>query len=157
MLSKSAQTIQDFLSAQNIPAQVIELPDSTRTADDAAKAIGCRPAQIVKSLIFKTKHTHKPILVLASGPNRVNEKLIAQAVNEEITKADADFVREKTGFAIGGIPPLGHKEKIETYIDADLLTHEILWAAAGTPHAVFSIYSTFLQSLTQGIILSIKL
>src|SRR5690349_19386712 len=140
-LSKSAQKVQDILSEKKMDVKVLELPASTRTAEEAAKAIGCEVAQIVKSLIFRTKHTNKPILVLASGINRVNEKLIAKAAGEEITKADADFTREVTGFAIGGIPPVGHKLKIETFIDEDLLKFKELWAAAGTPHAVFSINS----------------
>lgn len=86
----------------------------------------------------------------------MNEKRIAQALNEEIARADANFVREKTGFAIGGIPPIGHKEKLVTYIDTDLLSHTTLWAAAGTPHAVFSLPSATLQSLTDGKLLSIQ-
>lgn len=121
MLSRSAQSVQDVLSKKGINAKVIELPTSTRTAIDAANTIGCEVAQIVKSLIFRTKHTNKPILVLASGVNRVNEKLVAQAVGEEIVKADADFTREVTGFAIGGIPPVGHQQKIETFIDEDFM------------------------------------
>ena len=101
-------------------AEVIETPESTRSAEEAAKAIGCSVSQIVKSLIFCTVHTRKPILVLASGSNRVNEKRIAQYVGEEIAKATADFTKEVTGFAIGGIPPIGHKQNIPTYIDEDL-------------------------------------
>lgn len=150
MLSKSAQTVQDALSAKGLEIQVLELPASTRTAEDAAKAIGCQAAQIAKSLIFRSKNGHKPILVLASGINRVNEKTIATHVGEEIIKADADFTREVTGFAIGGIPPIGHKQKIETYIDQDLLNHQELWAAAGTPNSVFRISSSQLVEITEG-------
>lgn len=156
MLSKSAQSVQDALSKKGIEAKVVELPASTRTAEDAAKAIGCQVAQITKSLIFRTKHTSKPILVLASGINRVNEKTIARAIGEEIVKADADFTREVTGFAIGGIPPIGHKQKIDTYIDKDLLQYKELWAAAGTPNAVFSLKSSELEDLTGGTIIAIK-
>lgn len=156
MLSKSAQSVQDALSKKGISARVVELPASTRTADEAAKTIGCEVAQIVKSLIFRTKGSGKAILVLASGVNRVNEKAIAKQVGEEIGKADADFVRDITGFAIGGIPPVGHKHKIETYIDEDLLQHKELWAAAGTPNAVFNLDSALLQDLTDGKIISIK-
>ena len=156
MLSKSAQSVQDVLSKKGIDAKVIELPASTRTAIDAAKTIGCEVAQIVKSLIFRTKHTNKPILVLASGSNRVDEKLIAQAAGEEIVKADADFTREVTGFAIGGIPPVGHTQKIETFIDEDLLKLEELWAAAGTPNAVFNLDPAVLASLTEGKVIAIK-
>ena len=154
-LSKSAQSVQDALSRNGIDIKVVELPATTRTAEEAAKTIGCEVAQIGKSLIFKTKHTHKPILVLASGINRVNEKLIAKAIGEEIVKADADFTREVTGFAIGGIPPIGHQQKIETLIDEDLLQLKELWAAAGTPNAVFSFDSALIGSLTGGKIIAI--
>jgi prolyl-tRNA editing enzyme YbaK/EbsC (Cys-tRNA(Pro) deacylase) len=154
--SKSAQSVQDVLNKKGIATKVIELPASARTAEEAAKAIGCSVAQIAKSLIFRTKHTGKPILVLASGPNRVNEKLVAQAVGEEIVKADADFTREVTGFAIGGIPPVGHKQVIDTYIDEDLLSLGELWAAAGTPNAVFNFPSTQIESLTGGKVIRVK-
>lgn len=156
MLSKSAQSVQDSLSNQGIHAQVVELPASTRTADEAAKAIGCQVAQIAKSLVFRTLHSNKAILVLASGVNRVNEKAIAKHVGEEIVKADADFTRDKTGFAIGGIPPLGHKQQLDTYIDEDLLQYSKLWAAAGTPNAVFSLDSSIIENLTKGKVISVK-
>lgn len=155
-LSKSAQTIQDALSKHGLHFEVVEFPDSTRTAADAAKTIGCEVAQIVKSLVFRTKDTHKPLLVLASGINRVNEKLIEQEVGEKITKADADFIREITGFAIGGVPPLGHKTAIDTFIDEDLLKFETLWAAAGTPNAVFNLSSADVKNLTDGKIIAVK-
>ena len=156
MLSQSAQSVQDALSKKGLEAKVVELPASTRTSEDAAKTIGCQVAQIIKSLIFRTKHTNKAILVLVSGINRVNEKTVASQAGEEIVKADADFTREVTGFAIGGIPPTGHKQKIETYVDEDLLQHEELWAAAGTPNAVFSLNSAVIESLTGGKVISIK-
>ncbi len=156
MLSQSAQVIQEALTRKGLTTRVVELAASTRTAAEAAQAIGCQVAQIAKSLIFRTKMTGKPILVLASGSNRVNEKTVARHVGEEIAKADADFTREVTGFAIGGIPPIGHKQKIETYIDKDLLQYKELWAAAGTPHAVFSLDSANLESLTGGKIISIE-
>jgi len=156
MLSKSAQSVQDALSKKGMEAKIVELPASTRTAEDAAKAISCQVAQITKSIVFRTKHTSKPILVLVSGINRVNEKTVARAIGEEIVKADADFTREVTGFAIGGIPPIGHKQKIDTYIDEDLLQYKELWAAAGTPNAVFSLESSVLEDLTGGTVIAIK-
>lgn len=156
MLSKNAQSIQDALSKKGLAMKVIEFPSSTRTAQEAAAVIGCEVAQIVKSLIFRTEETNRPILVLASGINLVNEKTIALHVGEKIVKAEADFTREKTGFAIGGIPPVGHKQRIETFIDEDLFRFEELWAAAGTPHAVFKLDSTNLKSLTEGMIISVK-
>ena len=155
-LSQSAQIVQKVLLEKGFKFKVIELPASTRTADDAAKAIGCSAGQIIKSLVFLTKKSRKPVLVLASGPNRVNERAIAHHVGEEIIKADADYVREITGFAIGGIPPVGHKQNMPTYIDEDLLQFQEVWAAAGTPHAVFSLTSENIVSLTGGKIISIK-
>jgi prolyl-tRNA editing enzyme YbaK/EbsC (Cys-tRNA(Pro) deacylase) len=156
MLSKSAQIVQNALQEKGLEFNVVELSDSTRTAEDAAKTIGCTVGQIVKSLIFKTKNSHKPILVLASGPNRVNEKAIAGLLGEKLEKADADFAREVTGFAIGGIPPVGHKQPITTFIDEDLLSYQDLWAAAGTPNAVFRLDSHALADLTGGKVMSIK-
>ncbi len=155
-LSQNAQKIQEALAKQGATCTVVELSASTHTANDAATALGCEVAQIVKSLVFVTKTLKKPILVLASGSNRVNEKLISKEVGEKIEKADATFVKETTGFQIGGIPPLGHKQKIETYIDQDLLQWEKVWAAAGTPHAVFQVKSEDLQKLTEGKIIEIK-
>ena len=155
-LSKSAQNVQDALAQKGIKFKVVELSASTRTAQEAANTIGCEVAQIVKSLLFCTKETNKPILVLASGVNRVNEKTIEKQTGEKIIKADADFTREKTGFAIGGVPPVGHKQIIETFIDEDLLKYETLWAAAGTPNAVFDLHSADLARLTNGKIVSIK-
>jgi prolyl-tRNA editing enzyme YbaK/EbsC (Cys-tRNA(Pro) deacylase) len=113
-------------------------------------------AQIVKSLLFHSVNTNQPILILASGINRVNEKLIEKLISEKIVKADADFTREITGFAIGGVPPVGHKQKIDQiFIDEDLLKFEKLWAAAGTPNAVFSLCSSDLGNLTGGRIVTI--
>jgi prolyl-tRNA editing enzyme YbaK/EbsC (Cys-tRNA(Pro) deacylase) len=155
-LSKAAQSVQDALRGKGLDAQVLELEATTRTAADAAKAIGCESAQIVKSLVFRTKETDRPILVLASGVNRVSEKAIADQVGERVAKADADFTREATGFAIGGIPPIGHKQHIDTFIDDDLLKYPSVWAAAGTPHAVFSLSPSALRELTGGRIVSIK-
>lgn len=156
-LAKSAQSVQAALASKGLECKVIQLSDSTRTAQDAASTIGCDVAQIVKSLIFKTKSTHKPVLILASGPNRVNEKAIEAHVNEKITKADADFTREITGFAIGGIPPIGHKQKIDLiFIDEDLLKFDSVWAAAGTPNAVFNLQGKDLLTMTNGKIISVK-
>lgn len=114
-------------------------------------------AQIIKSLLFRSEKSNQPILILASGVNRVNEKTIEKIIDEKITKADADFTREITGFAIGGVPPIGHKQKINMIlIDEDLLKFGKLWAAAGTPNAVFSLQSCDLADLTDGKVCSIK-
>jgi prolyl-tRNA editing enzyme YbaK/EbsC (Cys-tRNA(Pro) deacylase) len=155
-LSNSARKVQEALNARGFSSQVVELPDSTRTAKEAAQAIGCGVEQIVKSLIFKGKQSNKPILVVASGTNRVNEKRLTQLAGEPITKADADFVRQHTGFAVGGVPPLGHLEPIKTFIDEDLLLYDEIWAAAGTPFAVFKLTPSDLQKMTEGKTVSIK-
>lgn len=156
MLGKSVQRVQDALISRGIDGKILDLPTSTRTAEEAAATIGCQVAQILKSLVFRTKETNQPILVLASGINRVNEKRVAQELGEEIVKADAEFIREKTGFAIGGIPPVGHIQKIRTFIDQDLLLYPEIWAAAGTPHAVFKLDSAIIERLTDGKIISVK-
>ena len=155
-LSSSAQKVQNALQARGFPCQVVELPDSTRTAKEAALAIGCRVEQIVKSLVFKGKHSNKPVFVVASGQNRVNEKRLSERVGEPIEKADADFVRQRTGFAVGGVPPIGHTEQLETFIDEDLLQLQEIWAAAGTPYAVFRLTPADLQAMTDGQVVSIK-
>ncbi|MBA3239490.1 MAG: YbaK/EbsC family protein [Parachlamydiaceae bacterium] len=157
ILSKSAEMVQRALYEKGLKFEVVELKASTRTANDAAMTIGCQVGQIIKSLLFRTKETQRPVLVLVSGKNRVNEESIQRSVGEKIAKADADFTREITGFAIGGIPPLGHKNPISfVFIDEDLLHHETLWAAAGTPYAVFSLPAKELQKLTSGEIVSVK-
>jgi len=149
--------VQRSLFEKGLEFSVVELAASTRTANDAATNIGCQVGQIVKSLLFCTKETKKPVLILASGINRVNEEAIQRYVGEKIVKADADFTREVTGFAIGGIPPLGHKTPIsQVYIDEDLLQYDTIWAAAGTPYAVFKLPARELQMVTGGKIVSIK-
>lgn len=156
-LAKSAVSVQEALDKLKLECKVIELPSSTRTAIDAASSIGCDIGQIVKSLIFRTKKTRKPVLVLASGPNQVDIKTIEDCAGESITKADADFVRDVTGFAIGGIPPVGHKNVIDLiYIDQDLMALDEVWAAAGTPNAVFCIKSQDLFKATGGNLIDIK-
>ena len=138
-LSSSAAKVQAVLRGMGLDCQVVELPGSTRTAVEAAQAVGCAVGQIVKSLVFRGKDSRRPLLVLASGSNRVDEKRLAGLAGEPVEKADAEFTRVHTGFAIGGIPPVGHTERIDTFIDADLLAYTEVWAAAGTPHAVFRI------------------
>ncbi len=149
-LSESAKKVQNALAALGLPLQVVELPGSTRTAQEAANAIGCEVAQIVKSLVFKGKSTGQAILVLTSGSNRVNETRLSELAGETIEKADAGFVRQHTGFAIGGVPPLGHSEALVTFVDEDLLNFPEIWAAAGTPHAVFCLNRTDLDRITRG-------
>jgi prolyl-tRNA editing enzyme YbaK/EbsC (Cys-tRNA(Pro) deacylase) len=156
-LSDTAQKVQNELTALGIPGKVIELPDSTRTAVEAGQAIGCTVAQIVKSLVFKGAESSQAVLIEVSGVNRVNEKVVSALIGEMIVKADADFVREKTGYAIGGIPPVGHiSEMGVVLIDEDLLQYEELWAAAGTPHAVFPLTPQELARISGGRVVSIK-
>ncbi len=111
-LKTSAQKIQEIFTKNKLEFQVIELSHSTRTAQDAANALSCEIAQIVKSLIFYENLSKNPILILASGINKVSEKIIEKEIGAKISKADAQFVRQVTGFAIGGVPPLGHIQKI---------------------------------------------
>ena len=156
LIARSAQSVQESLKKAGLECKVLELPSSTKTAIDAAMSIGCDISQIVKSLIFKTKETARPVLVLASGQSMVSEKQIELNIGEKITKADADFTREITGFAIGGIPPIGHKHYIDLiFIDQDLLNCDEVWAAAGTPNAVFCIKGKDLLSVTNGKVISI--
>jgi prolyl-tRNA editing enzyme YbaK/EbsC (Cys-tRNA(Pro) deacylase) len=154
-LSSSALKVQQALNAIGMQVEVIELPDSTRTSLEAAQAIGCQVGQIVKSLIFQALTSHRPILVIASGANRVNEKAIEELVGEAIGKADAEFVRQRTGFVIGGVPPLGHAEKLDTFIDQDLLQYPEIWAAAGTPHAIFRLSPDDLLRMTHGLVIKV--
>jgi Cys-tRNA(Pro) deacylase len=155
-LSASARKVQDILNRHGFVCQVVELPEITRTAKEAAQAIGCRVEQIAKSLVFRGKNTHKPILVVASGSNRVNENRLSERVSEPVEMADADFIRDRTGFVIGGIPPIGHSERLETFIDEDLLEYDEIWAAAGNPHAVFKLTPSDLKKMTDGQVISVK-
>lgn len=155
-LSSSAQKIQDLLISLGYDYIVIEHAESTRTAQEAADRARCELGQIVKSLIFKGKQSNKPILVLTSGVNRVDEKRISEYAGETIGKADADFARAVTGFAIGGVPPMGHVEKIETYLDEDFLQYQTVWAAAGTPNAIFELKTEDLQKMTDGKVARVK-
>ena len=155
-LTPSAQKIQDLLTSLGYTYTVIEHAESTRTAQEAADRAGCALGQIVKSLIFKGKESGKPILVLTSGANRVDEKRISGYAGEPIGKADADFARTVTGFVIGGVPPIGHLQKMETYIDEDFLHHPTIWAAAGTPNAIFELKTADLPIMTGGKVVTVK-
>ena len=155
-LSPTAQKIQNLLDSLGYNYTVIEHAESTRTAVEAAERAGCELGQIVKTLIFKGKDSGKPIIVLTSGVNRVDEKRIREYAGEGIGKADADFVRAVTGYAIGGVPPVGHVQKIETYMDEDFLQHETVWAAGGTPNAIFELKTSDLQKMTDGNIVRVK-
>ena len=156
-LPAAAQRIQEALDALGHDGRVREFPEGTRTVADAAAAIGCTVAQIAKSLLFRAAQSDRPVLVIASGINRVDERKIAAALGEPLAKADANFVREKTGFAIGGVPPLGHATLPVVFIDRDLLALAEIWAAAGTPTSVFPLRPSDLERLTGGTILDDRL
>jgi len=155
-LSRSTRRFLEIVNGMGIDLEVVELPASTRTAVDAASAIGCSVAHIVKSLLFRTVAGKEPLMVLASGVNRVNESRIAELVGEPIEKADAAYVREKTGFVIGGVPPVGHPVTIRTFIDEDLLKLDEIWAAAGTPNSVCKLSADVLVKITNGEVKAIK-
>lgn len=138
-LSRSAIRVQDAATALGLDITVVEMPESTRTAEEAAAACGCELGQIVKSLIFRGAESQKPYLLLVSGTNRVNEKKVAGELGERLERPDADFVRDTTGFAIGGVPPFGHAHPLDCYMDGDLTAHDLVWAAAGTPKCLFSV------------------
>jgi prolyl-tRNA editing enzyme YbaK/EbsC (Cys-tRNA(Pro) deacylase) len=133
---------------------VLEFDASTRTAEDAAGAIGCTVAQIAKSLVFRAE-SGRSVLLIASGVNRVDEKKAAAVIGERIGRADADFVRQATGFAIGGVPPVGHATAPIVLIDQGLMQFDEIWAAAGTPNAVFRLKPADLITLTGGAVAQI--
>lgn len=149
-LKSSAQRVQDFLAAHQSGCLVKELPGSTLTARDAAEAIGCEVAQIAKSLIFKDEDSGNPILIIASGINRVSVPKVQEATGIKIGKADAEFVKERVGYAIGGVPPVAHHSDVVTILDPDLKKYRTIWAAAGTPNAVFELNPHDLDRLTEG-------
>jgi len=155
-LKTSAKRVQDALQKYEYELEVKQYPASTRTAADAASAIGCDVEMIAKSLIFKGAKSGEPILIVASGSNRVNEKAVAKIIEEKLLRADADFVFETTGYKIGGIPPVGHKADMITLIDEDILNLSEIWAAAGTPNAVFKLTPQILLNITNGKVINIK-
>lgn len=149
-LKPSAQKVQDALRARGLSNEVVERAESARTAAEAAAAVGCEVGQIVKSLVFRTRSSGRAVLVLASGANRVDLPRLEGLVGEPVDKPDAEFVRTSTGFAIGGVPPLGHPEPLLAIVDEDLLRFERIWAAAGHPNAVFALTPAELVAMTGG-------
>lgn len=155
-LSPSAQKVQDTLHALGYPYRVIEAQAPTKTAQQAADFARCELGQIVKSLIFKGQESGQPILVLTSGANRVDESRLSELVGEPVERADPDLVRQSTGFAIGGVPPIGHTRRMKTLIDEDLLQYVTIWAAAGTPNAIFELTPDALLNMTGGRVARVK-
>lgn len=147
-LSQAARRVEEALRARGFAVEVQELSQSTRTAQEAAEAVGVSVGQIVKSLVFVAGE--EPVLVCASGANRVSLEKLMERLGRAVRKASAEEVREATGFAIGGVPPLGHARRLRTLIDQDLLQYDEIWAAAGTPHAVFRTTPAQLLEMTQG-------
>ena len=148
-LSTSAQRVQDALDAAGVTTRIVEYDVPARTSAEAAAVLGCTVGQIAKSLVFKSA-SGTPVLVIASGAHRVDESKVATLAGEAIGKADADFVRASTGYAIGGIPPLAHATRARTFIDRNLLAYETVYAAGGTPHAMFPIAPAELVRVAQG-------
>jgi prolyl-tRNA editing enzyme YbaK/EbsC (Cys-tRNA(Pro) deacylase) len=155
-LKPAAQRVQDALSAKGLDSRVRHMPQATRSAAEAAAACGCSLGQIVKSLLFRGATSGKPYLLLVSGANRVNEQGAAEVIGEPLRRPEANDVREVTGFSIGGIPPLGHKTPIATFMDAALLDYELVWAAAGTPDAVFPVAPERLAAATEARIIALS-
>src|SRR5262245_64570148 len=155
-LGPSVQRVQDALDAAGGGHAIVALGQSARTVADAARAVGCRVDQIAKSLVFRLRESGRPLLVVASGAHRVNEARVAGLVGETLERADADFVRAETGFAIGGVAPLGHTKPILTLIDEHLLQFDALWAAAGHPNTVFRLTPNDLVTMTGGTVVTVK-
>ena len=153
-LSTSCRKVQNYLNNFNLKLEVQELSKSTRTAQQAADAVGCAVGQIVKSLIFRTGD--QPLLFLVSGKNQLDVDKVNTEFNFQLQKADAHFVREKSGYAIGGVPPVAHAFPMEVFIDRDLMGYDEVWAAAGTPNAVFRLKSNDLPRITGGRVIDVK-
>ena len=157
IMHPTAQKVADAAQKLSLNITIKEFETSTRTAEDAANSIGCTVAQIVKSLLFVVNG--QPTLVLVSGPNRLDEKKLAALCGvgrKKIKRADADIVRQATGFAIGGVPPFGHQTKLPTNNDEDFWQFDVIWAAAGTPNAVFDITPDELVKITDGMKADLK-
>ena len=154
-MNRNSIKIQNFLKDNGLEFHIVEFPSSTKTSAEAAREIGCTISEIAKSILFKG-NSGKPVLVVASGSNRINEKKIEKELGEPIKKASADFVKETTGFSIGGVPPIGHIQKIKTFFDKDLMKYEKIWAAAGTPNSVFSANPKELVKIANGKIIDIS-
>jgi prolyl-tRNA editing enzyme YbaK/EbsC (Cys-tRNA(Pro) deacylase) len=155
-LGASVRRVQDALAAAGGGHTVVTLAQAARTSADAARAVGCRVDQIAKSLVFRGEQTQRAVLVIASGANRVDERKVAGFVDEPIRRADAEFVRARTGFAIGGVAPVAHAEPLTILIDADLLQWPEIWAAAGHPNTVFKLTPDELVRLTSGRVAAVK-
>lgn len=149
-LPASAQRVQEALDALGIDSRVIELPVVARTSQQAADALGIEVGRIAKSLVFRASRSSRAVLVIAAGDRRVDETRVADALGEPIERAAPEYVRQHTGFAIGGIAPLGHPAPLSTFVDASLRRFDTVWAAGGTPHCVFPITPGALLAASAG-------
>lgn len=157
MLKASAQRVQSILTQFGHPDAVLELQEAAHSAEDAARAIGCSVGQIVKSLVFQGQGSGQAFLLLVSGKDRVDLNKAAEAVREPLTRADAHWVKDRTGYAIGGVPPIGHSSPLTTVMDPNLWQYPLVWAAAGHTFAVFPITPDHLQSMTKALVHDIHL
>jgi prolyl-tRNA editing enzyme YbaK/EbsC (Cys-tRNA(Pro) deacylase) len=148
--------VRKALEGNGLTLEVEEFPASTRTAADAALAVGCEVGQIAKSLVFRDRDDGEPVLVVTSGSNRVDVDAVARQTGRRLEMADPGFVRERTGFAIGGVPPLAHATPITIYLDNDLLRHDRIWAAAGSGNAVFALSPDQLLRVTGGTAIDVE-
>jgi prolyl-tRNA editing enzyme YbaK/EbsC (Cys-tRNA(Pro) deacylase) len=155
-MNRSAAKVQQALLELGVSTTVRQMPASTRTAKEAAQAVGCSVAEIAKSLVFRAVKSDRALLVITSGVNRVNETVLAEIAGEPIERATPQFVRATTGYAIGGVPPVGHGQTMPIWIDRDLFQYERIWAAAGTPFAVFEIAPGELQRVTAAVVADVK-
>jgi prolyl-tRNA editing enzyme YbaK/EbsC (Cys-tRNA(Pro) deacylase) len=148
--SPTVRRVQEALQALGLGHEIVDLGLSARTAAEAAGAVGCRVDQIAKSLVFRLRESGRALLVVTSGTHRVDEVRVAALVGETLDRADAEFVRAETGFAIGGVAPIGHVKPVMTLIDEHLLSFEEIWAAAGHPNTVFRLRPADLVTMTGG-------
>ncbi|MEZ5775800.1 MAG: YbaK/EbsC family protein [Hyphomicrobiaceae bacterium] len=155
-LKEASLRFKEAAAALGLDVEITEHAVSSRTAEEAAAACGCVVGQIVKSLVFRGAKSGTPYLLLVSGANRVDQKGVARTIGEPLDRPDADYVRKLTGFAIGGIPPLGHLTPIRTYVDEDLLAHPLVWAAAGTPNSVFPVDPRRLADAAGATVVAVK-
>ena len=148
--------VREALKEQGFEPEVVELQRTARSATGAADVLGVRVEQIVKSLVFRGRRTGRPVLVLAGGANRIDENRISRVLSEPVEMADASYMREKTGFAIGGVSPVGHTERPEALVDEDLLLESEVWAAAGHTHVVFGLEPAELVRLTGARVVAVR-
>jgi prolyl-tRNA editing enzyme YbaK/EbsC (Cys-tRNA(Pro) deacylase) len=154
--SRSTDRVRAAAAAAGIPVEIRKMPQSTRTAEEAAAACGTSVAQIVKSLVFRKAGSGEPVLLLVSGQNRVDQTAIAAIIGEPLERVDANQVRDLTGFAIGGVAPLGLRTPLVTFMDEDLMQFETVWAAAGAPHAIFAAAPQALAAATAAKVIRVR-